>query len=130
MLVTRPLPELTIRGCYHYHEGYVYLRRLADDRLLVGGGRHRAGSASETDRFGNNPAVTAYLLDKVNDWFDLALTPADTDYRWSGILAQGTAKEPFLRRLNDTTVVAARLAGMGVALSADLGRRAADLLIS
>ncbi len=128
VLVTRPLPELTVRGCYHYHAGYVYLRRLPDGRLLVGGGRHLAGAVSETDRFGDNPEVTQYLLDKVNGWFDLSLGQSDVHQQWSGILAQGDGKGPLLRRVGKRVTVAARLAGMGVALSADLGRRAAELL--
>ena len=129
VLLSRPLDRLPVRGCYHYHEGYVYFRNVGEDRLLVGGGRHLAGVQSETDRFGDNPQVAAYLIGKLNRWFpDRRWRPEDFPQRWSGIIAQGDGKSPVLRLVNERTLVAGRLAGMGVALSAALAERAARRL--
>ncbi|MFT6000408.1 MAG: gamma-glutamylputrescine oxidase [Neolewinella sp.] len=126
IMLSNPLPDFDLKGCYHYHEGYVYFRNVGDDRLLIGGARHMAGPSSETDLFGPNGVPEAYLLEKLNEWFpERAWTDADFPTRWSGIIAQGDGKTPVLRYAAENVLVAGRLAGMGVALSADLGRRAA-----
>lgn len=132
VLLSRPLPKLTLRGCYHYHEGYVYFRNVGHDRLLIGGARHLAGETSETDVFGPNGIPEAYLVGKLNEWLptDQPWTLDDFPVRWSGIIAQGDGKSPVLRFAEDQVLVAGRLAGMGVALSADLAMRAARLLHS
>ena len=131
VLLSRPLRDLDLRGCYHYHEGYVYFRNVGADRLLIGGGRHRAGAASETDVFGPNAVPETYLLEKLRQWFpERSWKEADFPTRWSGILAQGAGgKGPVLRFADDNILVAGRLAGMGVALSASLARRAVERLL-
>lgn len=129
ILLSNPLPDFALKGCYHYHEGYVYFRNVGDDRVLIGGARHLAGASSETDVFGPNGIPEAYLLEKLNEWFpERTWTEADFPTRWSGIIAQGDGKTPVLRYAAENILVAGRLAGMGVALSADLGRRAAEKL--
>jgi len=129
ILLSKPLADLRLRGCYHYHEGYVYFRNVGEDRLLIGGARHLAGTTSETDEFGPNKIPEAFLLEKLNGWFPYRKwTDADFPVRWSGIIAQGGGKSPVLRYAADNVLVAARLAGMGVALSADLARRAVEKL--
>ena len=129
ILLSDPLPDLNLRGCYHYHEGYVYFRNVGSDRLLIGGARHLAGATSETDAFGPNGAPETYLIEKLNQWFPARRwSPADFPTRWSGIIAQGDGKSPVLRYASENVLVAGRLAGMGVALSAALARRAAESL--
>ncbi|MTB51475.1 FAD-binding oxidoreductase [Lewinella sp. W8] len=129
VMISQPLPVQPLRGCYHFHEGYVYFRNVGMDRILIGGGRHLAGATSETDQFGPNEAVVDYLLTKLNAWLpDLHLTSADFPVRWSGILAQGSAKTPIVQFTHERILVAGRLAGMGVALSAALAQRAVDTL--
>lgn len=131
VLLSNPLPGFPLRGCFHYHEGYVYFRNVGEDRLLIGGARHKAGAASETDQFGPNGVPEAFLLEKLNQWFpDRAWTDAEFPVRWSGIIAQGDGKTPVLRFAAPGILVAGRLAGMGVALSAALARRAADKLFA
>jgi|AntRauTorckE5430_2_1112549.scaffolds.fasta_scaffold00278_5 glycine/D-amino acid oxidase-like deaminating enzyme len=132
ILLSRPLPKLSLRACYHYHEGYVYFRNVGDDRLLIGGARHLAGATSETDVFGPNGTPEAYLVDKLNEWLPQPTpwTLDDFPVRWSGIIAQGDGKSPVLRFAGDKVLVAGRLAGMGVALSAELARRAAGKLMA
>ena len=130
ILLSKPLPNFRLRGCYHYHEGYVYFRNVGEDRLLIGGARHLAGAASETDAFGPNGVPEAYLLEKLNRWLpDQRWREEDFPVRWSGIIAQGDGKSPVLRYTSDGVLVAGRLAGMGVALSAALARRAARMIV-
>lgn len=127
VLLSREIPDLTLRGCYHYHEGYVYFRNVGADRILIGGARHLAGERSETDAFGPNRQITKQLVDRLSHWFpEYGLGLQDFPHAWSGIIAQGDGKTPVLRRTEDGVLVAGRLAGMGVALSAALARKAAD----
>ena len=37
--ITEKIPELMLRGCYHFDKGYVYFRSV-DGRLLLGGARN------------------------------------------------------------------------------------------
>jgi glycine/D-amino acid oxidase-like deaminating enzyme len=130
ILLSKPLPDFKLRGCYHYHEGYVYFRNVGEDRLLIGGARHKAGASSETDAFGPNGVPEAYLLEKLNQWLPgRTWTDEDFPVRWSGIIAQGDGKSPVLRYTSDGVLVAGRLAGMGVALSAALAQRAAGMIV-
>jgi len=126
ILLSKPLSGFKLRGCYHYHEGYVYFRNVGADRLLIGGARHLAGASSETDTFGPNGVPEAYLLEKLNQWLPgQRWANEDFPVRWSGIIAQGDGKSPVLRYSSDGILIAGRLAGMGVALSAALAQRAA-----
>lgn len=126
ILLSRKIPNLKLKGCFHYHEGYVYFRNVGPDRLLIGGARHLAGQQSETSSFGANPEIASQLVSYLADWFpEMNLTLADFEMAWSGIIAQGDGKTPVLRRTEDGVLVAGRLAGMGVALSAALAGRAA-----
>lgn len=131
ILLSRKIPNLKIQGCFHFHEGYVYFRNVGNDRLLIGGARHLAGAASETDVFGANEAIAETLVASLQRWFpEYGLTRADFPDAWSGIIAQGDGKEPVLRFARPNVLIAGRLAGMGVALSAALARRAAKLLLA
>lgn len=131
VLLSRLLPGFTLEGCYHYHEGYVYFRNVGPRRLLIGGARHLTGADSETDQFGDNPVPVAFLLEKLRQWLPQhEWLPEDFTHRWSGIIAQGKGKTPILRYASENVLVAARLAGMGVALSADLATRAAAKLLT
>lgn len=131
VLLSREIPGLKLRGCYHYHEGYVYFRNVGSDRILIGGARHLAGTLSETDAFGANAELAAQLVAYLQSWLpDLNLGMEDFSMAWSGIIAQGTGKTPILRTTKSGVLVAGRLAGMGVALSAALARAAASELAS
>ncbi len=131
ILLSRKIPNLKIEGCFHFHEGYVYFRNVGEDRLLIGGARHLAGVRSETDAFGANEAIADMLVNALQRWFpEYGLSRADFPDAWSGIIAQGDGKEPVLRYARQNVLVAGRLAGMGVALSAALARQAANLLLN
>lgn len=125
VLLSRPLKNMTLRGCYHYHEGYVYFRNVGPDRILIGGARHLAGPRSETDAFGQNRQIVRQLVDRLGRWLpQYQLRLEDFPFTWSGIIAQGPGKSPILQRTDSGVLVAGRLAGMGVALSAALAERA------
>jgi gamma-glutamylputrescine oxidase len=126
VLVTEPVPNLALRGTFHYDRGYVYFRNVGD-RVLLGGGRHWAGKVAETDQAG----LTDYIQDRLEQLLQEIILPGQNipiSHRWSGILGVGPEKKPILEMLGPRVGVAVRLGGMGVALGHLLGEEAADLL--
>lgn len=130
VLITEPIQGLKLRGCFHHERGYVYFRNVGEDRLLIGGARHLAGEVSETTSFGANAPLEIHLTDFLNRAVSLPKgEKIKVAQRWSGIIAQG-GKTPLLFSRPEGIIVAARLSGMGVALSAQLATETADLVLS
>ncbi|PHI18825.1 FAD-dependent oxidoreductase [Lewinellaceae bacterium SD302] len=130
VIITKPIPRLQLRGCFHYDRGYVYFRNIGPDRLLIGGARNQAGKISETTEFGSNEKIDALLLSYLQRALPSTIREqVEVDRRWSGIIAQG-GKSPIVSRLENGLIVAARLSGMGVALSAQVAEEAALLALS
>jgi gamma-glutamylputrescine oxidase len=60
VLITEPIPNLPIEGCFHYDRGYFYFRNI-EGRILMGGGRNLDPQTEQTDDFGTNPMIRAAL---------------------------------------------------------------------
>lgn len=140
VLLTAPIPDLDLPGTYHHHEGYVYFRTIdskAGSRVLIGGARHLDEAAEttyfEVDHSTGISAGTEQLRKSLENFLFAFLRTREPNiqitHTWMGILAQGTEKTPIVKRLRPGVFVAARLAGMGVALSAEVGDQAAELLL-
>lgn len=128
VLVTEPVAGLPFRGAFHYDRGYVYFRNVGN-RILLGGARNLAKAEETTDEFGITGTIQDALQRLLRDVIlpgkpDLALTS-----RWSGILGVGANRKPIVRPVNDHTLTAVRLGGMGVAIGSLLGEEAADVLM-
>lgn len=137
VLVTEPLPELAPwPGPIHYDRGYTYGRCLppvpgeAGPRVLLGGGRHLDFQAEATTAPGLTAAVQAYL----EHLLAAALLPnrpaPRIDYRWSGVMAFGAALEPIVEWVRPGVLAAVRCNGMGVAMGAGTGWRAAQVVVA
>ncbi len=118
VLVTAKGAAPAADGTYHLEAGYVYARHLPDGRLLIGGGRHWG-----LDEAGTDARLRAWLG---RLWPGAAGVPVE--YAWTGLLGVGAVREPWLKAVGPGTVAAVRLGGMGVAIGAGLGRKAAELL--
>lgn len=127
VLVTAPIPSLSLRGGYHLDKGYVYFRNIGN-RILIGGGRNIDRKGETTPHFGTTPIILNYLKGLVKELFQLD-APYRFDYSWSGILGVGDSKSPIIKRLNQNLVVGVRLGGMGVALGSKIGFDLADLIL-
>lgn len=126
VLITRPVPDLRFRACFHYDRGYYYFRAI-DGRILLGGGRHLDPAGETTDLFG----TTQPIRQSLEELLRTVIVPnqdVEIDYWWSGILGLGEQKSPITRRLSDRQVAAVRLGGMGVAIGSLVGERAAKLV--
>lgn len=125
VLITQAIPNLKIKGCFHYDRGYFYFRNVGN-RLLLGGGRHLALEEETTTDFAINPTIQRALQHLLQETI-LPGQAIEIDRWWTGILGVGPNKTPIIKRLNPHLCVAIRLGGMGVAIGTLLGAEAAQL---
>lgn len=126
VLVTTPIKDLKIKGCFHYDEGYYYFRNI-DDRILFGGARNLDFETETTVDLQLNEMLQARLEEMLRD----VILPGQTfqiDQRWSGIMGMGSKKQVIVKKLSDKTFCAVRLSGMGLALSTLIGKEVVDMM--
>ena len=127
VLVTEPLPKVSMPGTFHYDHGYAYFRQLPDHRILLGGGRNLDFAAEATTEAGLTPPVQAYLENLLHTVVLPSQQPR-IDFRWSGVMGFGPALAPIIDWVRPGVLAAVRCNGMGVALGAGTGWQAAQLL--
>lgn len=128
VLVTEPIADLAIQGCFHYHEGYVYFRNIGN-RILLGGGRHLAIEEETSFELKTTDQIQTYLEQLLSSVI-LPGKQIKIERRWSGILGLGETKRPILKSIGPRLFCAVRLGGMGVAIGTKLGSDAAELIAS
>jgi len=128
VLVTKPIKKLKLKGTFHYDEGYYYFRNI-HDRLLIGGGRNVAFDEEETTEMQVTDKIQRSIK-KIIDRHILSSDSYEIDYAWSGIMGVGGDKKPIVKKINENTVIAVKLGGMGVAIGSLVGKEAAELLMS
>ncbi len=128
VLVTAPIPNLKVKGAFHFDEGYYYFRNYRD-RILFGGGRNVDFDTETTTEFAVNEKILADLKEKLTTMI-LPGVPFAIDQVWQGIMGFGPTKFPLI----DSTVphVSAALGcnGMGVALSSLLAEELAEKILA
>lgn len=126
VLVTEPIPGLAVRGTFHYDKGYYYFRQVGN-RLLLGGGRNLDFAAEAT----TEPGLTELVQNRLEQLLTDVILPGQRpriDYRWSGVMAFGADLQPIIQPLAPGIYGALRCNGMGVAMGAGSGRRAAEMM--
>ena len=126
VFLTSRIPDLQLKGCFHYQEGYIYFRNV-DQRVLIGGARHLDKVGETTSLFGINPLLERHLRN-ILDNHVLYGKEYEIEYKWSGILAVGSSKKPIVKHIKDNIFVAARMGGMGLAISSLVAEEALQLL--
>ena len=126
VLITKPIPNLHLKGTFHLDQGYYYFRNI-DNRLLFGGGRNLDFKTEETTELGQT-AIVQNELERLLKEVILPNTPFEIDRRWSGIMGVGSQKKPILTSISNRIHVGVRLGGMGVAIGSQVGRDLADLV--
>ena len=127
VLITQPIPNLKLKGCFHYDKGYVYFRNI-HNRILLGGGRNINPDEEQTDVFGMTEEIQNYLINLLKIHF-LPNQAFEIDRWWSGILGVGSSKIPLTKKVSERITVAIRLGGMGVAIGMLVGEEGAALLL-
>lgn len=127
VLVTSPIPDLKIKGTFHYEEGYYYFRDI-DNRVLLGGGRNLDIEGETTYDQSTSERIQARLDQLLSDVI-LPDTPFTVEQRWAGTMGVGPVKEPIIEFVSKDILCAVRMGGMGVALGSEAGRIAAEMLL-
>lgn len=126
VLITKPIPNLSIKGTFHLDEGFYYFRNI-HDRILLGGGRN-LDSDGETTSILETTSNIQNALEKLLKNVILPDQNFEIDQRWSGILGVGQQKKPIIKAISDQVFCAVRLGGMGVAIGSSVGKELADLI--
>ena len=115
IVVTSPINNLSLRGTFHFDEGFYYFRNV-DNRLLLGGARNKCFEAESSTTF-ETTAVIQEALERFIKAHILANQPFDIEYRWSGIMGFTEDKQPMVKPVSDKITAIVACNGMGVALS-------------
>ena len=125
VLVTKPIPDLKIRGTFHLDRGYYYFRNIGD-RILLGGGRNLDFEGESTEDI----STTNLIQNKLNELLQKTILPYqdfEIDYSWAGIMGVGSEKGPIIEKMNNHVAIGVRMGGMGVAIGSDVGKKLANL---
>ena len=120
VIVTSPIPNLTLDSTYHYDKGYYYFRVVDNNRILIGGARNADFKGEQTLEIEN----TTFILSKIIDLLKHTIIPNTDftiDYQWAGIMGIGQEKKPMITELEQNIFCAIGLGGMGVAMGSEVG---------
>lgn len=125
VLVTKPIPNLHLRGTYHLDKGYYYFRNVGN-RVLFGGGRNLDKSGETTTEMETTALIQNQLEHLLSNTI-LNGIPYEIEQRWSGIMGVGTKKKPIVAKVEDNVYCGIRMGGMGVAIGSLIGDELAHL---
>ena len=126
VLITKPIPNLEIKGTFHLDKGYYYFRNI-DNRILFGGGRNLDFQGETTTDFGNTNLIQNELERLLKEVI-LPNHKFEIEHRWSGIMGMGSTKNPIVKQLSNHVYCGVRLGGMGIAIGSLVGKELADLV--
>lgn len=125
VIVTSRIPNLRLKGTFHYDAGYYYFRNF-EDRILIGGGRNLDFKGETTTEI----TTTEPIINSLKWLLSEVIVPDidySIDYQWAGIMGIGNTKKPIAKKINDSLAVGVRLGGMGVAIGTNVGKEVAKL---
>ncbi|MFT6814672.1 MAG: glycine/D-amino acid oxidase-like deaminating enzyme [Sphingobacteriales bacterium] len=126
ILITKAIPNLQLKGSFHYDKGYFYFRNI-HNRVLLGGGRNEF----ETNEQSTNLVTTSEVQDRLEVLLQTVILPNtkfEIESRWSGVMAFNKSGLPILEELDTNVFFAGCSNGMGVALGAKLAKKAVERL--
>ncbi len=128
VLVTSPIPNLKIKGTFHYDKGYYYFRNI-DGRVLLGGGRNLDFKTEQTVAFGTTDLVQKALIQLLKEVV-IPDTAFEIEHSWSGIMAFGPQLEPIIKEVKPNVFTAVRCNGMGIAIGSQTGEDAGEMVLN
>lgn len=123
VLITKPIPNLKLKGTFHMEKGFYYFRNI-DNRILLGGGRNLDFKTEQT----TSTEINTHIQDKLSDLLKKTILPGkkiEIDTRWTGIMGVGKEKKPIIKKTSKNCVAAVRMGGMGIAIGSLVGDLAA-----
>lgn len=127
VLITEPIPDLSIKGTFHLDQGYYYFRNIGN-QILLGGGRNLDFEQEATTTFGVTEKIQIHL-EKLLKEVILPNQKFVIQHRWSGIMGMGESKNPIVEQLSEHVFCGVRLGGMGVAIGSLIGAALAELTV-
>jgi glycine/D-amino acid oxidase-like deaminating enzyme len=125
VIVTQPIPNLKIKGTFHYDKGYYYFRNI-DQRILLGGGRNLDFEGETTTELKTSDRIMNSLETLLNEVI-LPGHDIKIDYRWAGIMGVGNTKAPIIKKTHTNVGIGVRMGGMGVAIGSLVGKELAEM---
>jgi glycine/D-amino acid oxidase-like deaminating enzyme len=132
VLLSPPVAGLSLRGTFHYNEGYYYFRNL-HNRLLMGGARNIAFADEET----LEPATTSQIGNALFDFVRQHLPevapvlPYKEEWmHWAGIMGMTPNKQPILEKIANCEWAILACNGMGVSLAPIAAQQLASQVLS
>lgn len=127
VIISERVDNLPSKGMYMYNSGYYYWRDI-DNRILLGGARNMDVEGETSYELESNETIITELHRFMNEQIferEIAI-----EHQWSGIMGMGkdNKKLPIVKALEPNIFLAARLGGMGVALSAEVAEELVELL--
>lgn len=126
VLVTKPIENLQLKGCFHMDEGFYYFRNVGN-RVLFGGGRNLDLEGETTTEFGTTELIQNQLETYLREMI-LPNQKFEIDHRWSGIMGMGAQRNPIVKQLSENVYCGVRLTGTGIAIGSLVGEELADLV--
>ena len=126
VLITSPIPDLKIKGIYHFNKGYYYFRNVGN-RILFGGARNLNFHGEET----TNLETTNEIIDHLKQILGKNLLPKtafEVEHHWAGTMGLGKTKSPIVKQLEPNIFCGVRLGGMGIAIGSLVGNELAELM--
>ena len=114
IILTSSIPNLKLRGSFHFDSGFYYWRHLGD-RILLGGARNIAIEEEETTDFSTSNTIQneleTFLQQHIASAYQYGI-----EHRWSGVMGFSENKKPLLKKIDENVFVGMACNGMGVAL--------------
>lgn len=125
VLVTSPIPNLRMKGTFHYDQGYYYFRNFGN-RILLGGGRNLDFKGETTTQI----ETTDLVMNSLNKLLKEVIIPNTSyaiEYKWAGIMGVGSTKAPIVKKVKPNVGIGVRMGGMGVAIGSLIGKELSEL---
>lgn len=126
VLITKPIKDIKIKGCFHMDQGYYYFRNVGN-RVLFGGGRNLDLTGETAAQFG----TTDQIQNQLEKYLAEIILPGqnfEIEHRWSGIMGMGSNRNPIVKQISENVFCGVRLSGVGVAIGSLVGEELANLL--
>ncbi len=127
VIVTSEIPNLKLKGTFHFDEGFYYFRNL-DGKILIGGARNEDFEGERTTDISGSDLIKNKLIEFIEKHFEPSYQYTIENH-WSGIMGFTENKKPIIAKLDDHVYAVIACNGMGVALTPIMGGKAADMLL-
>ena len=128
VILSSPIEGLSMKGTFHFEEGFYYWRNLGN-RILLGGGRNIAFEEEATlDLMGSDKirdALVLFLKEHLDPSYQYTI-----EQYWSGVMGFTRNGKPLVTQVTDGVFASIACNGMGVALTPMIAEETANLLLS